>query len=545
MKKNILKYTLICLAALSMSSCSDFFNVETDNILDHDDYIREESEMYTGFIGVITKVQAIGDKIIYLTDTRGELLEPTFNTPSELYSIYNYETDLTGNAYADPAPYYDVIIACNDYMLKLLDYKQANKSSIDMTHYEALISGTLRIKAWIYLTLGKIYGEAIWFDDPMREKTDLTQFPVKNLSEIVRSCMSLLDTGFDGIDGNKPFIDWAKWIDPDDTSGEGSENRYYYWNTMAPAYFALYAELCLWDGQYKKATDLILTEMNAQFKASVSTTTNWMHNSGLGGKYGSGGIWDNTSAYRPENVSVIIYDYKKNQTNSLLKHFGTETPNEYLLAPSAVGMARFSDPEFNPLGSAGSDTRGNITFAKNNEGNYFIRKFRALSSTARPNAYQDDVHIYIYRASELYFMLAEGLNNQGRFEEASALINQGVNGSFPNGGVTWEGFTDDWTSNSSLGNRRYPDIGIRGAHTLGSRPFTEDIKENDMAILDEMLLEFAAEGKIYPAMIRVALRHGDPDIIADRVCEKYPNAEEIRSKIRSGGYFIKWNLKVK
>ena len=108
------------------------------------------------------------------------------------------------------------------------------------------------------------------------------------------------------------------------------------------------------------------------------------------------------------------------------------------------------------------------------------------------------MHIYIYRGSELYFMLAEALNNLGRVTEASALINQGVNGSFPNGGVTWDGFTDDWTGASTLGTRRYPDLGIRGAFNLGNREFTRgDARANDEAILDEMMLEFPAEGKIY------------------------------------------------
>ena len=54
-----------------LGACNDFFNVETKNVLDHDEYITEESEMYSGYIGIMTKVQTIGDKVIYLTDTRG------------------------------------------------------------------------------------------------------------------------------------------------------------------------------------------------------------------------------------------------------------------------------------------------------------------------------------------------------------------------------------------------------------------------------------------------------------------------------------------
>lgn len=540
MKKKMLKYIVVCMMALPMGACSDFFNVDTDNLLDSGEYINEESEMYAGFMGLTTKVQAIGDKIIYLTDTRAEMLEPTRNTPDDLYNIYNYSTDLEGNSYADPAAYYDVIIACNDYFIKLRDYKDANSASIDMTHYRALMSATVRLKAWTYLTLAKIYGEAAWFDDPLREKKDLSQFPVKKLPELIKSCINLMDTGFDGVDGRQDFIKWVDWIDPEGTEGSGSANKYFYWDYMVPPYFVLYAELCLWDGNYKRASDLILETMNAKFKSTVNDATDWMRNDAVPGKYAA--FWDATSPSRPETISVILYDYKKNQTNSLLKHFGTETPNEYLLAPSEVGRNRFVDPLFNPLGGSTSDGRASIAFVKNSAGDYVIQKYRRLNSTARTNAYQDDVQIYIYRGADLYFMLAEALNNQGRFEEAAALINQGVNNAFPSGGVSWDGFTDDWTSNSSLGNRKYPDKGIRGIFKLGDRAFTQDIKANDQAILDEMLLEFPCEGRTYPAMIRMALRHGDLNMIADRVCDKYSNAAEIRSKIQSGAYFIKWDL---
>jgi hypothetical protein len=542
MKKmnNILKSSsmlLVLLLALNFSACTDFFIVDTKDVLDHTEYIDEESEMYSGFIGIMTRVQNIGDKIIYITDTRGELLEPTINSSKELYSIYNYDADLTGNHYADPAGYYDVIIACNDYLLKLYEYKENNLSSINMNHYEGLISSTLRIKAWIYLTLGKIYGEAIWFDDPMRELKDISQFKLMDLDEIVSACKDLLTKGFDGVNGRQS-IPWKEWLDPYTPT---ADSPYRYWDSMTPEYFALYAELCLWSGDYQTTANLILGEMNSKFASTVSDATQYLRNARMSGGYS--GIWNNRNPLPQETVSAIIYDYSKNQTNNLLKHFSSEAPNEYLLAPSEVGINRFYDSEFNPLGSSNADSRAGITFGVNSSGNNVIRKFRPNTSI-RPYAYQDDVHIYIYRAADLYFMLAEALNNLGRDVEASALINQGVNGSFPNGGVTWAGFTDDWTSASSIGNRKYPDLGIRGVFQLGNRQFEfGNTKANDLAILDEMMLEFPCEGRIYPAMVRIAKRYDDYNIIADRVVSKYSNPEEIRTKILNGGYFINWNLK--
>jgi len=40
-----------------------------------------------------------------------------------IWDIYNYR-DLNGNPFADPAGYYAVIIACNDYFQKMLNIKK-------------------------------------------------------------------------------------------------------------------------------------------------------------------------------------------------------------------------------------------------------------------------------------------------------------------------------------------------------------------------------------------------------------------------------------
>ena len=72
-----------------LCGCSDFFEVDTKNVLDDENYITEENEVYSGYIGLMTKMQAIGDKVIYLNELRGEKVKPTAFAPRELYSIYN------------------------------------------------------------------------------------------------------------------------------------------------------------------------------------------------------------------------------------------------------------------------------------------------------------------------------------------------------------------------------------------------------------------------------------------------------------------------
>ena len=156
---------------LSLTSCSDFYDPSTDDELNGSDYISSNTEMYTGFLGIMTKLQAVGDKEILLTDTRAELLEPSDDSNAELIALYNYDTELQGNSYANPAPYYEVVIACNDYLTKMLKYKQ--NVDVDQNIANDLISSAARIKVWTYKTLGEIYGKAVWFDDPITEAKDL------------------------------------------------------------------------------------------------------------------------------------------------------------------------------------------------------------------------------------------------------------------------------------------------------------------------------------------------------------------------------------
>ena len=178
---------LMMLTTVMISSCSDFFDPDTDDELNGEDYISSNTEMYTGFLGLMTKMQAVGDKEILLTDTRAELLEPTEDSNPELISLYNYDTDLQGNSYADPSGYYEVVIACNDYLAKMGDYR--NNPDVDDEIWQNLVSSAIRIKVWAYKTIGEIYGKAVWFDDPIAKVTDITEangFKLMDMNQLMQ-----------------------------------------------------------------------------------------------------------------------------------------------------------------------------------------------------------------------------------------------------------------------------------------------------------------------------------------------------------------------
>ena len=195
-----------------LASCDDFFEPETADALSGDDYMSSITEMATGYLGILTKMQAVGDKEIYLTDTRGEMLEPTEQSIAELIALYNYDDDLTGNSYADPAGYYDVIIACNDYLQNMLDFKKNYPEIVaEINYFDGLFASAIRVKAWAYMTLAEIYGQALWFDDPItsiKDVNDASIFTLLSASEVVDKCLQLLDNGYQGYSAEEDF----SWI---------------------------------------------------------------------------------------------------------------------------------------------------------------------------------------------------------------------------------------------------------------------------------------------------------------------------------------------
>ena len=309
----------------------------------------------------------------------------------------------------------------------------------------------------------------------------------------------------------------------------------------------------------------MLKALNKQIDVTSDPGSNvyWLPSGATPGHYTP--IWNNSQPYPYEAVSAIIYDYTNNQTNTLLKHFSNEYPNKYLLRPSVKGKERFTDAVFNP-GATTSDTRYKCVFGTSS-GQDYIAKFRPVGSTARVNAYQDDCHIYIYRATQYHMMLCEALNHLKRFTAMNAVLNSGVKAGTADNCFNpelpeWEGFASsvdptkcDWTGTANWGTRKYPSLGIRGCFTgLVPRPVKDNthelgdhatVKFNDLALLDESMLEFAAEGKVYPMMNRMAVRYADPSIVADRVCGKYDDeglASVVRSRIMDGAYWVPFDL---
>lgn len=537
-----------------LSSCNDFFATDPDDIINGQDYISKNDEAYKGFMGILTRMQAAGDQAIFLTDTRGDYMDITPNTPVSLQNIYNYE-ETDGNEYANPTCYYSVIIACNDFIDKIRLYKEKKGAALDektLTNYDAMVSSAIRIKVWAYYTLGRIYGKAVWFDSPLEELTDLNDNSVftklNDMPSIVNACIDLLDKGISQAGKDIPAnldMNWVAYLDEETQNAA----QYEYWKYLTPSYLLLKSELLSWRGTQSDwvwVRDSILAYMYTQHK----TVSDYMFTCGipLTGQYYKM-FFTERIGYNMQLVSSIMYDYENEQKNRLVQYFCPDYPGGgYYLCPSPYAISKYQESDIRGLTQKlmMNTIDGQISFTK-----YFYSRGTYL----RSKIFEIMPSIILQRGHDFHFLLAEAENHLGNWRQAECILNMGLTNEFPYA----TSLPPDWNANYAswfAPNGGYGDIGIVGCvrgktHKLpkptdAGYHITEEerMRLYDLALADEYLLEYTGEGKSYSYLIKMALRYNDAKIVADRVCPKYPLAQQdqIRSKIEAGGYWVNWNL---
>lgn len=606
--KIVNKIWTIGLMAVSMTftACEDFFETDPKNIINEEDYIAEEDEMYKGFLGIFNRMQEAGDHAIFLTDTRAALLETTDNAPTDLKAICNYD-ETYGNPYADPTCYYAIIVACNDYFAKMEEFHQTvgGMTEIAEENFPALISSAMRIKAWAYLMLGKIYGEAYWFDDPLTEKKDLNDasvFTHCNMKELADRAIALLENGMtiDGIHvpGNLE-VKWYKWLDPE----VQDETMYRQWQFLTPPAVILNAEFRSWRASYvdedAAQTDWAWIRENIldffyyyqqPLAEDVEDPEGYRIAGGTG--YNRNAIFqlsllmqsDNFGAYsniffteetgsQYQLISTIMYDHARFQRNRLVQYFCPEYPDaeSFYLQPSEYGVNLYNE---NDIRGATQKWMINTLGGKRCVSKYYY----GYNFTTRSYQYLDEKPIFeiqpsipTFRGHDLHYLLAEAELHLGHYDQAYVLLNAGVSDEFPDkvmplgDGSNWDERYLPFLANSG----GYGNAGLAGAAnaTLHDLPrpgdaewdsYTEDEikKMYDWAIADEHMKEYIAEGKSYSYMCKIAERYannayrgGDPaearDSVAARIAPKYaPMGRQsvVENRIKSNGYFIHWEL---
>ncbi len=175
---------LFPLSTFFFSSCKDFFEQESDDVLYADqDHLNNAVDSIYSVTGIMNKLQVIADRTILLGEVRGDLVTLTENASSDLRELSEFNVS-SDNKYNSPRDYYDIINNCNYFLTHVQkDLKNNRNEYVFMKEYAAVKA----FRAWTYLQLGLIYGKVPFVTEPILSKDEAEQnFPQYTLEDICR-----------------------------------------------------------------------------------------------------------------------------------------------------------------------------------------------------------------------------------------------------------------------------------------------------------------------------------------------------------------------
>lgn len=491
----------------SMLSCEKMMQSDSSMKIEAEDHYSSVGEVYSAFMGLFASFSKVAEQTIILSALKGDLLQPTSNAPEDYWRVYRYESTSDASQVNNAKVYYDIVINCNDFLKRVITYNKEIPGDIPSNTYKGMISAAINFKVWSLMTVGKLYGEARFYNSAVTTDNQEGMF-LLTIDDLPHFLLSYMRGGEDGVDAFNA-IDWTVLLSNTNTS----------WPGRALEADALYGELCLWAGNYQEAANHFIKVL------SVSADLN--RNLGI---YG-GGDWKKMFAddvNQREMISVLTFNANNRQEHNLRHYFSDAAPNVYYFAPTNCAVNYFESEMLNAANSyKRGDLRGEGVTYTTESGQTVVNKYSLKIST---NEYADDAYIHVYRAGGVSLMLAEAFCFLKNYDAALALLDNGIAADYYKSNSWLPPFAGMF-SNFSSGNN-----GVRGRVQLlqlekadifkGCVESADSLSAVTGRIADEVARELAYEGQRWFTLIRMARNIGNPGFLADRVALKFNGDEE-------------------
>jgi hypothetical protein len=586
MKRFFIKYCLlVVLGATAFSSCKKTFDLLPQAQLDASQMYRNVYDADAAIVGLYGKFTSLAERYIVLNELRGDMLEYTDNADEYLRQISTHSVTAE-NPYANPRPFYELIVNCNDVLKNFNSMHDAKK--MKEAEFQERYSDVLFLRSFLYLQLGIHYGSVPYVTDALATLDDVnneSKFPKLTFNVLLDSLInvseratykdeyassSTLAITVDGYPTQKWFVN-KKVVLADLNLWKGNyvQAASYYRQVMETgtagtingSYYSMYK--VGWDSNgdidhyitYSRAGDASTLVTNSQWRIMFELPTT-------------------TEGFRREWVWAIPFDNKFKPENPFVKLF-SNIGGSYLVKPSKNATDMWDNEQQKSASAATGtpgipyDARGQLSW-KNINGQPVVMKFLynyINNNTNLPlNVLQKDSKWFLFRQTQLHMRFAEAANRVGRYRLAWGLLNSGIAGAYPapTSDVTLYHntlndsypFNFDARNSGSAGvpyyrSDWYRNIGIRSRANLVDQavPATDSLNQIEANLINETGLENGFEGTRWPDLLRVALRRNDPSFIADKVYAKLlkdgiPTAAAVRAKLMDkNNWYLPFKLK--
>jgi hypothetical protein len=587
MKKTSLKFiykTLLISCLITTFSCKKMFDVAPKDQVDITNHYRNVYDANATVIGIYGKLMNIADRYVVLNELRADLMSPTINADQYLRQL-NTHSVTTDNPWADPRPFYNIILNCNDAMKNFdIMLKDAKMTSAD---YQQRYSDVGAVRSWIYLQLGIQYGSIPYVTEPLASVEDLkdeTKYPKISFDQLLNNLIAFMGNG-------ERFLD----IYPATTATTNATNTSL--NTTVDSYPTnlifinkrfLLGDLYLWKGNYTQAaaayrylidqgyrTFTGTSELGyTQYKATYSTynvsyangqSEPTLNDNNVTGWRGIFAEPTQSTQANSEWIWTIPFDKNFQPTNPFINLFSNQGGN-YQLTASKLALDNWNAQTQN--NGIPYDTRGRLSVRTINGQPVIMKQlyYYLNNATFLPvSILQKQGRWLIYRTATLNQHFAEAACNDNQVKVAYALTNVGVRGMFSptiipsdvtNTSQTFQPAPYDLDARQGdapyYRSPWYRQTGVRSRANLQPLPailyLNNDKIGMENAIIDENGLELAFEGQRWQDLMRIARRRNDPAYLAERVYQKLlrdnvPEAAAVRAKLMTpANWFLPFKM---
>jgi hypothetical protein len=547
----ILKVTAMVALLTCLSSCKKMYDVQPENTVEAKNTYQNIYDADAAVTGVYGKLLNIAGQYEIMNELRADLMEVTPNAGADLQQINTHSVQ-AGNAYADPTPFYAVILNCNDVMKNLKIMFDTQK--LTAADYNQRWSDIAALRTWLYFQLGIQYGTVPYVTESVSNINDVkdpSKYPRIPLDQLVKTLITFMEA--------LPYKDPYPAANSLVTQIDGYPSKMFYVNKNC-----LLGDLYLWNNDYHKAAEVYKTVMETSTPNGPSDSYNYFNtytlNSGSDNDAASPAAWQTFFSrsmqdreYQTEWIWSMVFDKNFAPENPFINLFAN-SGGKYLVKPSQNAIDNWNaqrQSDGTPF-----DFRGPNNTYKIVNGQPVIMKFLynyVSASTGLPSdLLAKNGRWYIYRTPTLHLRYAEAANRDGQSKIAWALLNAGIKSAYDDTSnpdptqrrITNLPFPYDFDARKldapTIRGKFHRNLGIRARVGTTSLDVTLQQNANMLAledkIIEEAALELAYEGNRWQDLMRIANRRNNTAFLADKVYNKLlkdgnPAAATVRTKL--------------
>ena len=463
--------------ALWFASCDKILDVNNTNSVELNDHYNNFNDADNAIMGIYAKLMKLVDRVIVLNELRGDLMDVTENATLDQVALNNH-TATSDNYYCNLAPFYEVILNCND-VLSNFD-KMREEKKLSEADYLFRYADVMTARCWLYLQMVIHFGHLPYITQPFVTIDDLKNenlFPVMGYEEILmkltEAMRSIPETVLD-VNMSAPLFAASSSATDNINLKMFLLNKHF-----------VFADILLYNHQYTEAAQhylRVIEDAEAQGWTNIGINTLYKvrnggdfsrtsayfyigYNRGTVGTDGYGNKWNDIfmlpSTNRDLGAEIInMFEYK--EQFPLIELFAPNERGKYQIKPSLYAIDDLWEAQGQRDSRNTFDGRGrNASFAYV-DGKPVIIKYlydyyksnsddanraeTSLNYNELVNAYQLRGKWFIYRAGLLILRYAEAANRAGFPDLAHALLQGGIRGKY-----NWEGY--GWSSTNVAGHQ--------------------------------------------------------------------------------------------